>query len=61
MVAPDKGSMYGLKELNRASFTILIFAFKLRIYAKQNCLKYNYLQKKKKWFGIKKPTKVDMP
>ena len=25
--------------INRASFTILIFAFKLRIYAKLNCLK----------------------
>ena len=41
VVAPDKGPIYGLNRLNRASFTILIFAFKLRIYAKLNCLKYN--------------------
>ena len=39
VVAPDKGPIYGLIELNRASFTILIFTFKLRIYAKLYCLK----------------------
>ena len=38
VVAPDKGPIYGL---NRASFTIQIFAFKLRIYDKLNCLKWN--------------------
>ena len=36
MVAPDKGPIFGL---NRTSFSILIFAFKLCIYAKLNCLK----------------------
>ena len=39
MVASGKSPIYGLIELNRASFTILIFAFQLRIYAKLNCLK----------------------
>ena len=38
VVAP-KCSIYELKELNCASFTILSFAFKLRIYAKLNCSK----------------------
>ena len=40
MVAPDKGPIYGLnRAIYRASFTFMIFAFKLRIYAKLNCLK----------------------
>ena len=38
VVAPDKGPINGLNRTNRAFFTILIFAFKLRIYAKLNCL-----------------------
>ena len=38
MVAPDMGPIYGLNK-NHASFTILILAFKLRIYVKLNCLK----------------------
>ena len=37
-VTPDMGPIYGLIELNRASFTILILAFKLYIYVKLNCL-----------------------
>ena len=37
VVAPDKGPIY---ELNRTKL-ILIFAFKLRIYAKLICLKQN--------------------
>ena len=39
VVASDKGPTYGLNITNRASFTILIFAFKLRNYSKLNCLK----------------------
>ena len=40
VVAPDKGPIYGLnRTIYHASFTLLIFAFKLRIYAKLNCLK----------------------
>ena len=40
VVAPDKGPIYGLnRNIYHASFTLLIFAFKLRIYAKLNCLK----------------------
>ena len=35
VIAPDMGKI----ELNRASFTMLIFAFKLCIYTKLNCLK----------------------
>ena len=40
VVAPDKGPIYGLdRTIYHASFTLLIFAFKLCIYAKLNCLK----------------------
>ena len=39
VVAPDKGPIYGLNRTKPASFTILVFAFKLCIYAKPNCLK----------------------
>ena len=40
VVAPDKGLIYGLnRTIYHASVTLLIFAFKLRIYAKLNCLK----------------------
>ena len=39
VVAPEKCPIYGLNKTNRASFTIMIFAFKLRIYAQLNCLK----------------------
>ena len=40
VVAPDKGPIYGLnRTIHLASFTLLIFAFKLRIYAKLKCLK----------------------
>ena len=42
VVAPDKGPIYGLnRTIYHASFTLLIFAFKLRIYARLNCLKLN--------------------
>ena len=40
VVAPDKSPIYGLnRTIYHASFTLLIFAFKLHIYAKLNCLK----------------------
>ena len=40
VVAPDKGPIYGLnRTIYHASITLQTFAFKLRIYAKLNCLK----------------------
>ena len=33
VVAPDKGPIYGLIELNRGFLSLLFFAFKLRTYA----------------------------
>ena len=45
VVAPDKGPIYGLIRTKPYFFHYMIFAFKLRIYAKMNCLKWN-------WFDI---------
>ena len=37
----------------------MFLTIKLCTHAKQNCLKLNYLDKNR--FGVKQPTKVDMP
>ena len=39
----------------------MILTIKLYTQAKTNCSKYNSLFIKKNWFGVKQPTKVDMP
>ena len=39
VVAPDKGPIYGLNRTKR--WLEFFFAFKLRIYAELNCLKWN--------------------
>ncbi len=41
VVAPDKGPIYGLNRTKPCFLTLLFFVFKLRIYAKLNCLKQN--------------------
>ena len=38
-VAPDKGPIYGLNRTKSCFFSLLLFAFKLRIDAKLNYLK----------------------
>ena len=38
---------------------MMMMTFKVRTYAKLNFLKLNYFHKN--GFGVKKPTKVDMP
>ena len=39
VVAPDKGPIYGLNRTKPWFRDFTVFAFKLHIYAKQNCLK----------------------
>ena len=39
VVAPDKGPIYGLNRTKSLFEFTVFFAFKLRIYAKPNCLK----------------------
>ena len=41
VVAPDKGSIYGLNRTKLWFLEFSVFAFKLLIYAKLNCLKQN--------------------
>ena len=39
VVAPDNGSIYGLNRTKLWFLDFTVFSFKLRIYAKLNCLK----------------------